>query len=168
MSTRPSTPALDDRRMPVQAALAGAWTAFMFLYIYVDYFGLYKPGVIDGIRAGVIFEFDISPALLTAMLASVAVPALMVALSLTLPAKANRITNLIAASLYIPYSLLNAVGESWSWAGFYGLSIGIELLLLAFILRSAWRWPRVDAASTQPAGREVLHPAGVAPQQSGS
>ena len=30
-----------------------AWTSFMFLYIYVDYFHLYKPGVIDDVRAGV-------------------------------------------------------------------------------------------------------------------
>jgi hypothetical protein len=36
----------------VQAKLAAAWTSFMFLYIYVDYFHLYKPGVIDDLRAG--------------------------------------------------------------------------------------------------------------------
>ena len=35
--------------MPVQAKLAAAWTSFMFLYIYVDYFAFYKPGVIDDI-----------------------------------------------------------------------------------------------------------------------
>ncbi|MFM8792120.1 MAG: hypothetical protein ACKOFX_06500, partial [Solirubrobacterales bacterium] len=41
----------------------------------------------------------------------------------------------------------NAVGESWDWASFYGLSIGIEVLLLAFILRSAWTWPRTSSPS---------------------
>jgi hypothetical protein len=61
---------LEDLRMPVQAKLAAAWTSFMFLYIYVDYLALYKPGVIDDIRGGVIFEFDISPTLLTILLAS--------------------------------------------------------------------------------------------------
>ena len=40
---------LDDRRMPVQAKLAGAWTSFMFLFLYVDHLALYKPGVIDDI-----------------------------------------------------------------------------------------------------------------------
>ena len=44
--------------------------------------------------------------------------------------------------LYIPYSMFNAAGASWDWAFFYGLSIGLEVLLLAFILRSAWTWPR--------------------------
>jgi hypothetical protein len=66
----------------------------MFLYIYVDYFALYKPGLIDNLRAGVVFEFDISPTLLTMMLASVAIPALMVMLSMTLPVRVNRATNL--------------------------------------------------------------------------
>ncbi len=32
----------------------------MFLYIYVDYFQLYRPGVVDDILVGVVFEFDIS------------------------------------------------------------------------------------------------------------
>ncbi|MEV4475155.1 DUF6326 family protein [Nonomuraea sp. NPDC049504] len=152
MTSRTKTPnLLDNPPVPVQAKLAAAWTSFMFLYIYVDYFALYKPGVIDGLRAGVVFEFDISPTLLTMMLASVAIPALMVMVSMTLPARANRATNLVVASICIPYSVFNAAGESWNWASFYGLSIGIEVLLLAFILRSAWTWPRTPAAPAAPA-----------------
>jgi hypothetical protein len=138
----PSQSTLEDLRMPVQAKLAAAWTSIMFLYIYVDYFQLHKPGVIDDLRAGVVFEFDITPTLLTIFVASVAIPALMVMLSMTLPARVNRATNLVVASLYIPVSVFNAVGESWDWAFFYGLSIGLEVLLLASILRSAWTWPR--------------------------
>ena len=137
-----STP--EDLRMPVQAKLAAAWTSLMFLYIYVDYFALYKPGVIDDLSAGVVFEFDITPTLLTIFVAVIAIPALMVMLSTTLPARVNRATNLVVASLYIPLSMFNAVGESWIY--FYGLSIGLEVLLLAFILRSAWTWPRRTAS----------------------
>jgi hypothetical protein len=132
--------------MPVQAKLAAAWTSFMFLYVYVDYFHLYKPGSIDDILAGIVFEFDISPTILTLFVAVIAIPALMVMLSMTLPARANRTTNLVVASLYVPYTMFNAVGESWDWAFFYGLSIGLELLLLTFILRSAWTWPRRTAS----------------------
>ena len=131
----------------MQAKLAAAWTSFMFFYIYVDYFHLYKPGVIDDLRAGIVFEFDISPTLLTVFLAVIAIPALMVTLSMTLPARVNRATNLVVASLYIPVTVFNAVGESWDWASFYGLSIGIEVLLLVFILRSAWTWPRTSSPS---------------------
>ena len=44
--TRSSTTAgaFQEARLPVQAKLAAAWTSFMFLYIYVDYLHLYKPG----------------------------------------------------------------------------------------------------------------------------
>jgi len=137
--TRP----LDDSRIPVRTKLAAAWTSFMFLYIYVDYYHLYRPGILDDIVAGIVFEFDISPALMTGFLALVSVPALMVVLSMALPARVSRVVNLVAASLYIPVTVFNAVGESWEWAAFYALSIGLELVLLAFILRSAWTWPRV-------------------------
>jgi Family of unknown function (DUF6326) len=142
----PSQSAREDLRMPVQAKLAAAWTSLMFLYIYVDYFHLYKPGAIDQIRGGVIFGLDITPTLLTIFLALIAIPALMVMLSMTLPARVNRAINLVVATLYIPVSVFNAVGESWDWAFFYGLSIGLEVLLLAFILRSAWTWPRRTAS----------------------
>ena len=136
----PSRSALEDLRMPVQARLAAAWTSLMFLYIYVDYFHLYKPGVIHNILGGRVFDFDITPTLLTIFVVVIGIPALMVMLSMTLPARANRATNLVVASLYIPVSAFELVGESWIY--FYGLGVGLEVLLLAFILSSAWTWPR--------------------------
>ncbi|MGH3703118.1 MAG: DUF6326 family protein [Agromyces sp.] len=150
-----TTNLLDNAPVPVRAKIAAAWASFMFLYVYVDILNFYKPGVVDGILDGLVWRFDVSPTLLTVMLASVAIPALMVMLSMTLPARVNRATNLIVASLYIPYSVFNAAGASWEWAFFYGLSIGIEVALLVFILRSAWTWPRThsDAAGVVTADR---------------
>ncbi|MFB6610413.1 DUF6326 family protein [Agromyces sp. NPDC056379] len=156
MTIRTNTPnRLDNSPVPVRAKIAAAWASFMFLYVYVDVLNFYKPGVVDGILDGLVWRFDVSPTLLTVMLASVAIPALMVMLSMTLPARANRATNLIVASLYIPYSVFNAAGATWEWAFFYGISIGLEVLLLAFILRSAWTWPRTrsDAADVVTADR---------------
>lgn len=138
---------LDSPPVPVQVKIAAAWTSFMFLYIYVDILNLYKPGVVDGILNGLIWKFDISSTLLTVFLVSVSIPALMIVLSVTLPARVNRTANLVVASLLIPYSIFNAAGATWEWAAFYGISIGIEVLLLAFILRSAWSWrPKAGVA----------------------
>jgi len=78
----------------------------------------------------------------------VGIPSLMIWLSMTLPARANRTLNLVVASLYIPVSIFNAAGASWEGTYFYGLSIGLEVLLLAFILRSAWTWPRTASPAT--------------------
>ena len=137
--------ALEDRQVPVQAKLAAAWTSLMFLIIYIDYFHLYQPGQIDSIRGGVIFLFDISGTLMSIFFAIIAIPALMILLSMTLPARVNRATNLVVASLQIPLMVFNAAGASRDWAFYYGLTIGLEVLILAFILRSAWTWPRRTA-----------------------
>jgi hypothetical protein len=144
---RAALTALEDRRVPVQSKLAAAWASFMFLYIYVDYLALYKPGFVDEILAGIVHEFATGPTFVALALTLIAIPSLMIVLSTTLPARANRTMNLVVAALYIPVSIYNAAGESWSYASFYGLSIGLEVLLLAFILRSAWTWPRTASAS---------------------
>jgi len=140
----PSRSALEDLRMPVQAKLAAAWTSFMFLYVYVDIFAFYKPGVIDDILVGVVWEFDITQVFVTVALTLMAVPILMVFLSMTLPARANRIMNLVVASVYVPVSAFNALGESWTY--YYTLSIGLEVIVLALIVRYAWTWPRRTAS----------------------
>ncbi len=144
LANTPSQGTLEGLRMPVQAKLAAAWTSFMFLYIYVDYLHLYKPGAIDDILAGVVFKFDISQAFVVIALMLVGIPILMILLSTTLPARANRTLNLVVASLYIPVSAFNVLGGSWSL--FYGLGVVIEVILLAYILRSAWTWPRRTAS----------------------
>jgi hypothetical protein len=148
MRTRRHTTALEDQRIPVQAKLAAAWTSLMFFVIYIDYFHLYQPGAIDQIRGGGIFEFDITPTLLTLFVVVIGIPALMVLLSTTLPARVNRAANLVVASLYIPVMVFNAAGASWDWAFYYGFHIAIEVLLLAFVLRSAWTWPRTASPAT--------------------
>jgi len=149
MTTRTTIPNLsEDPPIPVQAKLAAAWTSFMFLVIYIDYFHLYQPGEIDVIRGGDIFAFEISGTLMTIFFALIAIPTLMVLLSMTLPARVNRATNLVVATLFIPICVFNAAGASWDWAFYYGFTIGVEVLILAFILRSAWVWPRTPSPST--------------------
>jgi len=149
--TSPTSPITTPTPMPrqfdtsviaVQAKLAAAWTSLMFLIIYIDYFHLYQPGEIDDIRGGVIFAFDISGTLLTIFFAIIAIPALMVMLSVTLRPRVNRAANLVIASLYIPICVFNAAGATSDWAFYYVVTIGVEVLILAFILRTAWTWPR--------------------------
>ena len=148
--TRSSTTAgaFQEAKLPVRAKLAAAWTSFMFLYIYVDYLALYKPGFVDEILAGIVHEFDTGPTFVALALTLMAIPILMILLSTTLPARVNRTINLVVATLYIPVSIYNVSGEeSWTYSYFYGLSIGLEVLLLAFILRSALTWPRTPSPS---------------------
>ncbi len=140
----PRTSTLEDAPAPVRTKLASAWASFMFFYIYVDYLGLYKPGIVDDILAGVVFTFDISQTFVVVALTLVGIPALMILLSTILPARASRITNLVVASLYVPVSVFNMAGESWLY--FYGLGVVAEVAIIALILRFAWTWPRSTTA----------------------
>ncbi|MFC6719063.1 DUF6326 family protein [Natrialbaceae archaeon GCM10025810] len=139
------TRALQDEKINVKFKLAVLWASFMFLYIYVDYFALYMPGKIEDIQTGIVFEFNITQVFLLVALVSVSIPALMIFISVALPAKVNRWVNIIIAMLYVPYSLFNLAGETWMHM-MYGATV--EVVLLALVLWFAWKWPRTTESGT--------------------
>jgi hypothetical protein len=142
MSTNQKTPQTGLEEIRVNMKLAALWASMMFFYIYVDYFGLYKPGIIEDILVGKVFVFDITQVFLLTGLVLTTIPALMIFLSVALPAKANRWTNMIVAALWIPYTLFNLVGEFWLHM-VYGAVVEVVLLLL--IIRYAWKWPKQES-----------------------
>ena len=133
--------ALEDIKVSLKLKLATLWASFMFLYIYVDYFHLYMPSQIEDILRGRVFKFDITQGFLLAALASVTIPALMIFLSVALPAKVNRWANIIIAAVYIPYTLFNLAGDAWMHMVFGAV---VEVVLLCLIIRYAWKWPRTE------------------------
>jgi hypothetical protein len=142
MNTNNMTTELEEIKVSLKLKLAMLWTSFMFLYIYVDYFHLYMPGSIEGILAGKVFTFDISSAFLLTAMIGVAIPVLMIFLSVSLPAKANRWTNIIVATVYIPYMLFNLAGVAW--VHMY-LAAAVEVALLLLIIGYAWKWPKQES-----------------------
>ncbi len=128
-------------KVSLKLKLAALWASFMFLYIYVDYFALYMPGKIKDILTGRVFVFDITQGFLLGALVSVTIPALMIFLSVALPARVNRPANIIIAAVYIPYTLFNLAGEAWMHM-VYGAVV--EVVLLCLIIFYAWKWPRIE------------------------
>lgn len=141
MSTNQKTPRnlLEDVR--VNMKLAALWASMMFFYIYVDYFGLHMPGHLQNILAGKVFVFDITQLFLLTALVLTTIPALMIFLSVALPANVNRWTNMIVAAVWIPYTLFNLAGEFWMHM-VYGAVV--EVILQLLIIRYAWKWPRIE------------------------
>ncbi len=129
----------EEIKVSVRLKLAAFWTCFMFLYIYVDYFHLYMPNSLKEIQAGKMYVFDITQTALLIGLISVSIPAIMIFLSVILPAKISRMTNIIVATIYIPYTLFNLVGEAWIHM-MYGAAI--EVIILLLVINYAWKWPR--------------------------
>jgi hypothetical protein len=132
---------LEDFKVNVKLKLGALWVSFMFFYIYVDYFHLYMPGKVDEIIKGQVFVFDITQGFLLVALVLVAIPVLMIFLSVFLPAKVNRLTNIIVATILIPYMLFNLAGEAWIHMVF---GAAVEVLLLCLIIRYAWKWSRIE------------------------
>lgn len=143
----------EQGRVPLRLKLSALWASFMFLYVYVDILAFFKPGTIADILAGRVWEFEITQSWALGALVLMTIPALMVALSLILPARAARWANLVVGSLYVPVSIFNVVGESW-WA-FYWFGAAVETVLLLIIVRSAWTWSRAAALRTESVGELV-------------
>ena len=132
---------LEDIKVNLKLKLAALWASFMFLYIYVDHFALYMPSKIDDILKGKVFVFDITQGFIFIALALATIPILMIFLSVALPAKVNRVTNIVVAIILIPYMLFNLVGEAWLHMYF---AAAIEVVLLCLIIYYAWKWPRTE------------------------
>jgi len=135
---------LENVKINIKIKLSALWVAVMFLYIYVDYFALYIPGLIEQLIAGeVAFTgIQINQLSLLGFMILMTIPILMVFLSLILKPKVNRWTNIIVGILYIVVAVGGMIGESWA---FYLFGSIVEVVLLSLIVWYAWKWPKQEA-----------------------
>lgn len=136
--TTGTTHALSDPPLPQRVKLSALWASLTFCYLYGDYFGLYKPGklqhMLDG--AGPMGPSSQGSLLFVALL--LAVPGLMVVLSLMLPGSITRWLNIGLALFFATFVAITMPGAWW----FYLAYSSIEILLCGAIIWLAWRWPR--------------------------
>lgn len=116
--------------------LAALWIATMLIVAFVDIFGFYRADIREQIEAGHILDFEIGQLFMLAIVVYVTVPTLMIVLSILLPYKANRITNIVVAFVFAVTIVGAAIGE---W-GYYLFASAVELGLLAAIITLALRW----------------------------
>lgn len=109
------------------------------------------PSKIEDILKARVYVFDITQVFLLSALASVTIPALMIFLSVAMPPKTNRWTNIIIAVVYIPFTLFNLAGEAWIHMVFGAI---VEVVLLCLIIRYAWKWPHTE--TERPHERKVF------------
>jgi hypothetical protein len=132
-----SSATLQDFPVNVRLKLTGLWTAVMFLYIYADYFGLYIPGALQSMLNGNMGPLGpTTQGVLLGASAMMAIPSIMIFLSLALRPKLNRWLNILFGTLFTLIILVTM----WSWAFyvFYGI---IEIILTSLIVWYAWKWP---------------------------
>jgi hypothetical protein len=141
MNAQETTTMLEDRKVNVKARLALLWVALMFFYIYNDLFSLYQPGHVAELVEGHVGGVQFTQTLLFGAAVLMAFPSLMILLSLTLKARANRLVNIIVGILHV-FVLLGTqfVGEGETWL-FWRLYELLEAVFLALIIWTAWKWP---------------------------
>jgi hypothetical protein len=133
---------LEDFKVHTKIKLAALWASVMSCYIYADYFGLFSPGQLATMNRGQIAPLGQSTdGVMIFVSAMMAVPSLMIFLSVALPARPNRVLNIICGALY------TAIISLTMWSGahfiFYGV---IEIALTLLVMFYSWTWPRTDAA----------------------
>ena len=142
------------RDTPVDAkiVLAGLWVAMLFVFAYVDIFGFFRADILTAALDGRVGTtgLSVNQGFLTFTTFYVLPASLMVALSLMLKARVNRIVNLVVSLVYIPTIVASCIGEQWIY---YLLGSAVEVVLLLAIARFAWTWPlRTEPSAAADAG----------------
>jgi hypothetical protein len=138
-----------DTQVDVKLVLCALWIAMMFVFAYVDIFAFFRADVLNAALDGKVATtaFTVNQIFLASTLIYILLPTLMVVLSLLLKPRVNRIINIVVSLLYMITIIGSAIGEKWVY---YILGSVIEVILLAAIARSAWKWPPPQIAPSPP------------------
>ena len=135
---------LQDFEINPKIKLSALWAAATFCYLYGDYFELYTPEKVESLISG--NNVLDSPMALFLASAILAIPSIMVVLSLVLKPVLNRWLNIIFGTLFTLMMVLIAVGSLTPWYTFYVFLAVVEAILTAVVVWTAWKWPRQASA----------------------
>ena len=133
---------LEDVKVNVKWKIAALWVTVNMLFLYVDVYSYFRPGIIEDAIAGKVWEFQITQIWLLGVIILMTSASLMVFLSLLLKAKANRWTNIIVGIFHIVIVIAGAMGDAWAYYIFASI---VEVVLLSLIVWYALKWPKQEA-----------------------
>lgn len=139
---------LRDTKIDIKIILSSLWVTLMLFYIYADILGFYTPGIIEGVVSGEVGGMPITQGFLFVMAIWMALPSLMVFLSLVLKASANRWVNIITAILSL--AVLAATFLVGDISLRYAFQAIVEVLLIVAIIWQAWKWPQQQIVENTP------------------
>src|SRR5437588_7026707 len=105
--------ALDDIKIHVKMKISALWMSVMFCYIYADYFGLYVPGALQSMLQGKMGPLGpTTQGILLGTSVMMAIPSVMIFLSVALTPRICRWLNIIFGAAYTAIILITM----WGWA----------------------------------------------------
>ncbi len=132
----------EDFKINVKIKISALWASLMFCYIYGDYFSLYVPKIVEGFIVGKTLLDNPIKLFLASLL--MAVPALMIFLSLALKPKINRLLNIIFSIIYSALMILIAITSLAPWWTFYVFLAIVEIAITLLIAWYALKWPKIS------------------------
>ena len=131
---------LENPKVNIKIKLAALWASATFCYLYGDYFELYTPDKVNSLITG----DNVMDTPATLLLASIvlAIPSVMVAASILLNSKINRILNIIFGTIFTIMQVLVGIYSTNEWYLFYVFLAFLESIITALVVWYAWKWPK--------------------------
>nr|WP_297912630.1 DUF6326 family protein [uncultured Allomuricauda sp.] len=133
---------LENPKVNIKVKLSSLWASLIALYIYGDYFDLYTPNKVPNLLDGKSMLDSPTKLFLAALM--LAVPSLMIALSVLLKPKLNRVLNLIFGVFLTLVVILVGSTSISAWHSFYVFYAILEALVTLLIVYLAWNWPKEE------------------------
>ena len=131
---------LENSKVNIKIKLAALWTSVTLCYLYGDYFELYTPDKVNSLISG---ENNLdSPTKLLIASIILAISSMMVAASIILKPRINRILNIIFGTLFTLMMIIIGVYSTNEWYLFYVFLAFLESIITALIVWYAWKWPK--------------------------
>lgn len=131
---------LENSKINIKIKLAALWTSVTLCYLYGDYFQLYTPDKVNSLISG---ENNLdSPTKLLIASIILAISSVMVAASIILKPKINRILNIIFGTLFTIMMVFIGIVSTNEWYLFYVFLAFLESIITALIVWYAWKWPK--------------------------
>ena len=131
---------LENPKINIKIKLSALWASLMALYIYGDYFELYAPNKVQKLINGTAI-LDTPTKLFLASL-MLAIPSLMIAFSILLKPRINRILNIIFGVLFTLVVIMVGSTSFYTWYSFYVFYAVLEAIITLLIVWYAWNWPK--------------------------
>lgn len=131
---------LEDFKVNIKIKLSALWAGVTLCYLYCDYFELYVPKKIEGIISGE--NLLNSPAKLFSAGVLLAIPAMMIFLSILLKPILSKWLNIGVGILFTIIMILICFTWSEGWYNFYLFYSIVESVITALIVWQAWKWPK--------------------------
>lgn len=131
---------LENPKINIKIKLAALWASVTFCYLYGDYFELYTPGKIDSLLTGKNILDSPTKVLIASMI--LAISSIMVAASILLKPKINRILNIIFGLFFTLMMVFIGINSMTEWYSFYVFLAFVESVLTFLIVWYAFKWPK--------------------------